>query len=131
MRRIKFIRFASVCTLLTSALAQEPIPLPAPSPESSAHTIACKVMEVFAAQKQGVNAIIFHQRDKVDGPRLGELLKSYSGREMEFETKNGQSHQATIMRMKSCFGRGLLIIASGDVKLGEKDEFILKIPRTK
>ena len=128
MRKKIFILVALVSILVSSTFAQNVAPSPARSADSSARSIACQVMEVFVAPRQGVNAIIFHQRDKTDGPWLGELLKSYSGQEMEFETTDGQRHRATVARMKNCFGRGLLIFASGEAKLVEKEEFALRFP---
>lgn len=123
-----FNRVAVLSILVSSTFAQNAAPPPAPSPASSALFVACKVMEVFVAERQGVNAVIFHQRDKTDGPRLGEMLKSYSGQEMEFETTDGHRHHGTVVRMKSCFGRGLLIFATGEAKLEGKDEFVLRFP---
>jgi hypothetical protein len=91
-------------------------------------TIACRVIEAFAAGRLGVRAVLFHQRDKADGPRLGALLLAHSGEEVEFETRDGQPHRAVVFRVKSCFGRGLLLVAVSEVKLGEKDEFTLRLP---
>ena len=65
--------------------------------------IICSVMEAFEEGKLGVRAIIFHQRDKADGPRLGSLLLAHSGEEMELETTGGQRYRATVFRVKSCF----------------------------
>lgn len=90
-------------------------------------TVECRVMEVFVAEHIGA-AAIFHQRDKVDGPRLGELLLTHSGQEVEFETRDSRRHRATIFRVKSCFGRGLLLFAPGEAKLAEKDDFVLRLP---
>ena len=89
-------------------------------------TINCRVMEVIIAERVGAMAVIFHQRDKADGPRLGELLLAHSGEEVEFETVDGRRHRATVARMKSCFGRGLLIFAAGEAKLAEKEDFVLR-----
>ena len=47
-------------------------PQTAPSNTSSG-PIICSVMETFEDTKLGVRAVIFHQRDKADGPRLGSL----------------------------------------------------------
>jgi hypothetical protein len=91
-------------------------------------TIECRVMEVFAAERLGVTAVIFHQRDKADGPRLGELLLAHSGAEVEFETRDGRRHRAKLARMKSCFGRGLLLFAAGEARLSEQDNFVLHFP---
>jgi len=99
--------------------------------EAGDKTINCRAMEVFVAERLGATAVIFHQRDKADGPRLGELLLTHSREEVEFETRNGQRHRATVARMKSCFGRGLLICAAGEAKLAEKDDFVLHFPEKK
>ena len=91
-------------------------------------TIICRVVEAFEAGRLGVRAVVFHQRDRADGPRLGALLLAHSGEEMEFETRDGQRHRAPVFRVKSCFGRGLLLVPTSEVKLGEKDEFTLRLP---
>ena len=89
-------------------------------------TINCRVMEALVAERAGATAVIFHQRDKADGPRLGELLLAHSGEGVEFETPDRRWHRATVARMKSCFGRGLLIFAAGEAKLAEKENFVLR-----
>lgn len=88
-------------------------------------TITCRAMEVFVADRIGATAVIFHQRDKADGPRLGGLLLAHSGEEVEFETSDGHRHRATVARVKSCFGRGLLLFAAKDIKLAANDDFVL------
>lgn len=97
--------------------------------EAGQESIQCRVMEVFVAGRLGATAVIFHQRDKADGPRLGELLQAHSGEEVEFETRDGQWHRATVVRLKSCFGRGLLLFAVGEAKLAAKDDFVLHFPQ--
>jgi hypothetical protein len=85
-------------------------------------------MESFEEGKLGVRAIIFHQRDKTDGPRLGSLLLAHSGEEMELETKGGLRFRATVFRVKSAFGRGLVLVPTSRLKLREHDEFTLRLP---
>jgi len=97
-------------------------------PESG---IACRVMEVFEAEPPGATVVIFHQRDKADGPRLGELLFAHSGREAEFAIDVGKPHRARVFRVRSCFGRGLLVFASGEVKLTAGDGFVLRFSQEK
>ena len=41
--------------------------------------VICSVMEAFEDGRMGVRAIVFHQRDKADGPRLGSLLLAALG----------------------------------------------------
>ena len=90
--------------------------------------INCRVMEAFEEAKLGVRAIIFHQRDKADGPRLGALLLAHTGEEMELQTAGGQSFRATVFRVKSAFGRGLVLIPVSNFRLAEHEEFILRLP---
>lgn len=121
--------FAALFLLLARvAIAQSGYALSAQAVNSTQQSVACRVMEVFVAERLGVAAVIFHQRDKADGPRLGELLLAHSGQEVEFETRDGQRHRATVMRVKSCFGRGLLLFAASEAKLAEKDDFVMCFP---
>jgi len=89
--------------------------------------IICSVMEAFEEGKLGVRAIVFHQRDKADGPRLGALLLAQTGHEMVLEA-GGRRYHATVFRVKSCFGRGLALLPTSKLKLGENDEFTLRLP---
>jgi hypothetical protein len=114
----KTLGFAGLFLLLVpTVLAQN---------EAGSKTVACRVMEVFVAERLGATAVIFHQRDKADGPRLGGLLLAHSGADVEFQTRDGRWHHATVGRMKSCFGRGLLLFAAGEANLAENDEFVLR-----
>ena len=90
--------------------------------------VICAVMESFEEGKLGVRAIVFHQRDKADGPRLGALLLAHSGKEMELETADGRRYRATVFRVKSCFGRGLALIPTIKLRLGDGDQFTLRLP---
>jgi hypothetical protein len=98
--------------------------------QATGGTITCRAMEVFVADRIGVTAVIFHQRDKADGLRLGELLLAHTGQEVEFETADGQKHRATVERIKSCFGRGLLLFRAGEAKLAAKQDFVVHFTRS-
>jgi hypothetical protein len=98
------------------------------TPGIKQEAVICSVMETFEEGKLGVRAIIFHQRDKADGPRLGTLLLAHSGKELELETAGGRRYRATVFRVKSCFGRGLAIVPTSQLSLGEHDEFTLRLP---
>jgi len=95
------------------------------STKGELESVNCRAMEVFVAKWKGASVVIFHQRDKADGPKLGELLQEHTGQEVEFETADGKHHRATLGRIKNCFGRGLLIFAADDANLGVKEDFIL------
>jgi hypothetical protein len=129
MPKKTFVLAALLFLLVSAAVAQSSGPSPPQAPSLAERSIACRVMEAFRAERLGVSAVIFHQRDRADGPRLGELLLAHSGAEVEFETRAGRRHRATVVRMRSCFGRGLLFFAADEAKLGGKDEFVLHFPR--
>ena len=118
----KALVFFGLILFALSAFAQKATP---------EETINCRAMEVFVAKKVGATAVIFHQRDKADGPRLGQLLLAHSGEEVEFQRPDGRWHRATVMRMKSCFGRGLLLFAAGEAKVAVQDDFVLRFPSSK
>jgi hypothetical protein len=123
-----------VIVVLATALV---IPISGAAPKAQAQStvtkagdgpIICSVMEAFEESRLGVRAIVFHQRDKADGPRLGSLLLTHSGEEMELEGAGGRRYRATVFRIKSCFGRGLAMVPTAKLKLGELDEFTLRLP---
>ncbi len=91
--------------------------------------IACRVMEVGASRQFGVSIAIFHYRDAADRDRLGSFLRHYTGTTVEFQMKNGAWQKATLLRLKTCFGRGLLIFPVSEVRLAPGDEFMLRSPR--
>jgi hypothetical protein len=96
-----------------------------PVPEE---TLACRALEVYTSEQPAVTVVIFHQREKKDSDRLGALLREYTQTPVEFQTADGVWHNATLMRLKTCFGRGLLLFPAGSARLAEKDVFVLKFP---
>jgi len=97
-------------------------------PNAGSGAIACRVVEAFEDASLGVRIVIFHQRDKADGPRLGALLSAHTGEQMELVAASGAPYRATVFRVKSAFGRGLALIPAGKLKLGEHEEFTLRLP---
>lgn len=100
---------------------------PAPRPQA-ANVVACRVMEAHASAELRVVTVVFHQKDKKEAPRLGALLGKHSGASVEFQTADGVWHRAQVFRLKSCFGRGLLVFAAGEAQLAERKDFGLKFP---
>ena len=100
-----------------------------PEPEA-APAIACRTLEVHTDAKLGVMIVVFHQRDDRDRDRVSALLRGHDGAVVEVRTSGGATHPATVMRLKSCFGRGLLVLPADSTALAEKDEFLLVEPTT-
>ena len=46
---------------------------------------------------------------------------------MEFETTGGHRFRATVFRVRSAFGRGLVLVPTNMLKLDEQDEFTLHL----
>ncbi len=90
-------------------------------------TIACRVLEAHAVENLGVTLVVFHHRDEAARGAMSELLRQHSGATVEFQTRDGQWHPATLLRLKSCFGRGLLVFSTGSARLAEKEEFALRV----
>jgi len=93
-----------------------------------AAVVACRVLEAHASERPAVTAVIFHQRDKQDGARLGELLTKNSGASVELQIGAGAWQPATVARLKSCFGRGLLLVPREAQAPKDGEAFLLKFP---
>ena len=91
-------------------------------------TVECRVLEAHASDQPAASVVVFHQRDKQDQARLASLLREHSETSVEFQPADGNWHKATVFRLKSCFGRGLLLIPEGTAQLKDGDGFLLKFP---
>ena len=91
---------------------------------SAAQTITCRVIESKTAE--GLRLVIFHHGQSVDRDRLGALLRQHDGEDVEFQTPTGAWQAATVLRLRSCFGRGLLVLRATAARLADGDEFILR-----
>jgi hypothetical protein len=129
MRRIRVIAvseslLAGVTIILQSAMAQEP-----PGPPAAPAAVVCSTLEVKTAERLGIALATFHQTNKSDGPRLGELLRQNDGVSVEFETSDRRTHTAILFRFGTCFGRGLLVFPAGSVRLTPREQFRLRFPQ--
>lgn len=96
---------------------------------ADAKTIACRVLETHASDKPPIVAVVFHQRDRQDGPKLGALLLQNSGATVEIQVGDGGMRQTgKVFRLKSCFGRGLLVLPAGATAPKDGEAFTIKFP---
>ncbi len=102
-------------------------PRPRP-PAASEQVVACRVLEVETSPQNALTLVVFHHRDAQERELLGTLLRERSGTSVHFQTADGAWHKATVLRLKSCFGRGLLLFSAGAPHLTERDNFLLKFP---
>jgi hypothetical protein len=97
-------------------------------PDSGFETIACQAIEAQAVASFGVQFVIFHYRDLADRGRLGQLLRAHGRTNVQFEVRGGPWRTATVLRLRSCFGRGLLVFAVSGPALARGDDFLIRFP---
>jgi hypothetical protein len=98
----------------------------APKPPAAAF-INCHALETHTSAQPAVTIVVFNQRDKNDHVRLSELLKDQPGA-VEIKTGDGKWHKATVARLKSCFGRGLLFLSGDTDEPKDREDFLLRFP---
>ena len=96
-----------------------------PATTANEQTIACRALEAHTDDGLKVTMIIFHQRDEAQRPQLAELLRNHSGEMVEVQAGDGTWQRARMVRLKSCFGRGLLFLAAPG-PISEHSEFLLR-----
>jgi hypothetical protein len=96
---------------------------------SDAPHLACRALEIHNDPQLKVTVIVFHQADEAQRAELAQLLRDHSDETVEIQGSQGGWQQAQMVRMKSCFGRGLLIMpTSVPVSVSEHSQFLLRIP---
>jgi hypothetical protein len=88
--------------------------------------VACRVIEAHTNSQPPVIIVLFHQRDKNDQPRFAALLKQADGSTVQIRIGKGDWQAVSVVRLRNCFGRGLLMFPAGATKLRDKDEFLAK-----
>jgi hypothetical protein len=93
--------------------------------------INCHALEAHASSQPAITIVVFNQRDKPDHARLSDLLKENDGASVELRTSDGKWHKATLVRLRSCFGRGLLFLAGDAGEPKDRENFLLRFPPKK
>ena len=92
------------------------------------NVVQCRVLESHASKQPAAGFVVFHQRNKQDQPRLSALLQKYSGKVVDLQVNDGSWQSATVVRLKSCFGRGLLVFPPDAPMLEDGGTFLLRFP---
>ena len=95
------------------------------------HVVACRVLEAHAAAWPEVTIILFHQQQNEDQARLGSLLRAKSGAQVGVKLAGGDWKPATVVRLKNCFGRGLLLFPAAGPAPKDGESFLIKFPSEK
>jgi hypothetical protein len=98
----------------------------APHPPAAPETIACRVIESKTAQTMGVGLVIFHHAEPASREQLGTFLQDHDGARVEIQTAGSDWQPATVFRLKTCFGRGLLAFPAARTRLARGQTFLIR-----
>jgi len=98
--------------------------------DQNPRVVACRVREAHVSRAPVAGLVVFSQRDKADAERFRTLLRSeQEGGAVEFQSSEGGAWQpASVVRLKSCFGRGLLILPAGETAPAEGSTILVRFP---
>jgi len=99
----------------------------APPTTADIGTIACRALEAHTDDELKVTVIVFHQRAEAQRSQLAALLREHSGEMVEVQASDGAWRRARLVRLKACFGRGLLMLPA-PAPFSERAEFVLRLP---
>lgn len=121
--RIHCAVFTTLLLMLPAVSWSQAPPLASPPPG----TIACRALEAHTDDALKVTVVVFHQRDEAQRTLLAALLREHSGEMVEVQAGDGGWRRARLVRLKSCFGRGLLMLAA-PAPFADRGEFALRLP---
>lgn len=113
-----------------AAGAAPKVPTPVAKPSES-NVVTCHALETHSNSQPAVSIVVFNQANKADHERLAALLKEHDGRDVEIKAADGKWRPASVARLRSCFGRGLLFLTGEASPIQEKDDFVLRFPAKK
>jgi hypothetical protein len=115
-------------TASSTTLAAKPS---ATSGQPAARYVNCHAMETHVNAQPAVTVVVFTQRYKPDHARLSDLLKESDSAAVELRTSDGKWHKATLVRLRTCFGRGMLFLAADSGAPHDRENFLLRFPPKK
>ena len=111
MRLRPFFLGTVFALLLACAVGSAPAKAPR-HPAEAPSGVACRALEVHADAASRITAVVFHHAGESSRAPLAEFLRAHSGAavEVQIEGSTDSPGQGTVFRLKSCFGRGLLLL---------------------
>lgn len=88
--------------------------------------VECRALEAHASAAPAALVVIFHQNQKKDQPRLAALIKANSGSDAQIQIGNAPWTKARIFRLRTCFGRGMMVLSPGEAALKDGDTFRIR-----
>lgn len=107
------------------------VPSVSSTPANQPTFVNCHALEAHTSTQPAVTIVVFNQRDKKDHVKLSDLLKQNDGTGVEVRAGDGKWHRATVARLRSCFGRGLLFLSGDAAGPKDREDFLLRFPSKK
>jgi hypothetical protein len=98
---------------------------PAPQPA----IVECRVVEAHSSAIPAALVVIFHQQAKKDQPRLSALIKANSGSDADIQIGSAAWKRVSIFRLRTCFGRGMMVLSPGEAALKDGDTFRIRFSK--
>jgi len=96
--------------------------IPPPFPPGNG-IVTCVALEVHPNAQAGTTVVLFHQQNRNDQSKFASLLSRADGSYVQIQTRQGRWITASVVRLRNCFGRGLLLFPSEAVRLRDSDVF--------
>ncbi|MGH9688423.1 MAG: hypothetical protein ACRD5K_15175 [Candidatus Acidiferrales bacterium] len=123
--RVAVLAFA-LAFAVSSHAANQTSSHPNAAPESN--IVQCRVVEAHSSAEPAALLVIFRQQQKQDQPRLAALVKENSGTDAEVQI-GGAWSKVELFRLRTCFGRGMLVFPSAALSLKDGDTFRIRFAK--
>lgn len=120
---------ALVFAVAVPLFASSQAPAAHPNVAADPSVVECRVLEAHASAAPAALVVIFHQQQKQDQPRLAALIKENSGSEVELQSGSDTWSKVTVFRLRTCFGRGMIVLPPGTSALKDGDTFKVRFPK--
>lgn len=119
----------AVAFVLTPLAARQAAYRPNSASTSETNAIECRALEVHESAAPAAVVVIFHQEQKQDQPRLAALIREHSGSTADVQIANAAWTTVAVFRLRTCFGRGMFVMAPGTANLKDGDTFCIRFSK--
>jgi hypothetical protein len=127
--RLRTGRLWAVLALLLAWAAKGASSEPPRQFGNAAEAVACRAMEVHTDAVGRMTVVVFHHAEDASRGALAALLRAHSGDavDVELDSLASGKWRGTVFRLRSCFGRGLLLLPASAPPLKEGAKFRLRL----
>jgi hypothetical protein len=126
---LPFVRCVSMVVVAFELAVGAPTGAHAAQAQPTLETISCRVLESKTSSTLTVELVLFHQAEAASRERVGAFLERHDGASVEVQTAGRDWQPATVFRLKSCFGRGLLVVPAASARVARGQTFLIRASR--